>query len=220
MQELYEKQGAKGFYSRVPLQLRPLSHWQASLERLNPFGDYVHDNVVLVALEFNTASQWNLQKIAAIPSLIQASANITMDDLNRAKQQPKRNPKRIQRSLLQNNVYYCYDCEKWISVFKFYPSHLTSCKLCRVKYQYEYRNSLRGFIKHMMANARWHSKSRKSTKEDTRNECTITDHDVFHMLEKQMFRCKYSGIPMTFKPNMDWMCSMERLDNMKGYSKE
>eukprot|EP01083_Nonionella_stella_P073379 198360_1 len=71
-----------------------------------------------------------------------------------------------------------------------------------------------------MANARSNSKSRKSTKDDTRDECTITDHDVFHMLEKQMFRCKYSGIPMTFYAKTDWKCSLERKDNMKGYTKD
>eukprot|EP01083_Nonionella_stella_P184747 671861_1 len=91
-----------------------------------------------------------------------------MDDLNRAKQQPKRNPKRIQRSLLQKNVYYCYDCEQWISVFKFYPSHLTSCKSCRsIKYQFEYRSRLRGFVKHLVTHARSNSKCRKSVKGGT-----------------------------------------------------
>eukprot|EP01083_Nonionella_stella_P184746 671860_1 len=110
-----------------------------------------------------------------------------MDDLNHAKLQPKRKQRRTQRSLLQKNAYYCYDCKQWMLAARFYPRNLTSCQSCRIKYQYEYRNSLRGFIKQMMANARSNSKSRKSTKDDTRDECTITDHDVFHMLEKQMF---------------------------------
>eukprot|EP01083_Nonionella_stella_P086738 241139_1 len=60
----------------------------------------------------------------------------------------------------------------------------------------------------------------KSSVGDTRDECTITHDDIYDILEKQMCRCKYSEIPMVFKPNTDWMCSLERVDNMKGYTKE
>eukprot|EP01083_Nonionella_stella_P209903 760417_1 len=47
MYTLYEKQNGLGFYSHIQLTLRPLSNWQASLERLDPEGDYVDGNVAL-----------------------------------------------------------------------------------------------------------------------------------------------------------------------------
>eukprot|EP01083_Nonionella_stella_P154726 498946_1 len=50
LQALYNKQNMMGFYSHIPLNLRPLSNWQASLERVDPSCVYVHDNVVLEAL--------------------------------------------------------------------------------------------------------------------------------------------------------------------------
>eukprot|EP01083_Nonionella_stella_P007027 20329_1 len=67
LQELYKKQNMLGFYSHIPLKLRPLSDWQVSLERLNPSCDYIPDNVVLEALEFNNRCQWNVEKILQIP---------------------------------------------------------------------------------------------------------------------------------------------------------
>eukprot|EP01083_Nonionella_stella_P179651 638393_1 len=92
LQELHNRQNGKGSYSRIPLHLRPLCDWQASLERLDPDGDYVRENVVLEALEFNVPKQWSADKISTIPSLMHASTNITLDDLHNARciSNPKR----------------------------------------------------------------------------------------------------------------------------------
>eukprot|EP01083_Nonionella_stella_P220538 788922_1 len=84
----------------------------------------------------------------------------------------------------------------------------------------KYRDTLSGFVKCLVYNAEKTSKGRKSIRDDTRNECLITEHDVFDMMEQQRFRCKYSAIPMVFKRNSDWMCSIERINNMKGYTKD
>eukprot|EP01083_Nonionella_stella_P247920 858991_1 len=87
LQALYKKQSMMGFYSHIPLNLRPLSNWQASLERIDPSCDYVHDNVVLEALEFNVMCQWTMDKVAQTPSLIQAPTNSTVDTIHHAKSQ-------------------------------------------------------------------------------------------------------------------------------------
>eukprot|EP01084_Bolivina_argentea_P216757 368170_1 len=96
LQDIYNKQNGVGFYSHVPLTLRPLSDWQASLERLDPDLDYTSDNVVLDALEFNSRCQWSERKVMQLPSMIYASSNSTINDLNEAKLKPrkKRIPKR------------------------------------------------------------------------------------------------------------------------------
>ena len=59
----------------VPLVLRPLSSWQASLERRDNDKGYdsfyhpVHNpdgNVMIVALEWNTAAQWTAERVAQV----------------------------------------------------------------------------------------------------------------------------------------------------------
>eukprot|EP01083_Nonionella_stella_P156886 508587_1 len=44
--------------------------------------------------------------------------------------------------------------------------------------------------------------------------------DICDMLRNQQFRCYYSRIPMTFVPKSDWKCSIERLKNRLGYTKD
>eukprot|EP01083_Nonionella_stella_P130768 396965_1 len=143
---LYNKQNGKGFHSLISLNLRPLSDWQVSLERLDPYADYVVDNVVLEALEFNVRKQWFADKIDSIPSMIHAPTNVTLSDLYNAR------------------------------------SPDNAAKPTRVNYV----NSLRGYVKRMVHNAGKSSKKRKSTGNDTRNECTITERDIFDLLEQQM----------------------------------
>eukprot|EP01084_Bolivina_argentea_P117034 207879_1 len=220
LQELYCKQNGIGFYSHVPLNLRPLSDWQVSLERKDPNGDYVESNVVLEAAEFNGRCQWSMDKVMQIPSLISAPANITFTDLQNARKivSTKRKPRRvIQRP---DNQYYCHICKHWLQVDQFYSYILTRCKSCHRHDIDKYRNTFRGFMMKLLNSCRKNSKKRKSTDQDTRNEFAITLDDLFDKLEDQEFRCKYSGIPMQFVPNSDWMCSVERIDNMKGYTND
>eukprot|EP01083_Nonionella_stella_P051733 137369_1 len=183
LQEMYYKQNGKGFYSHIPMKLMPLSHWQLSLERLNPEKDYVPGNVVLEAYEFNTPCQWTLEKILDIPSLIRAQKNITFDDLNAAKN-PLRKPYRTRRKqLVYNDNCYCHDCNQWKSIDAFIPSRLTICHLCRSRETMRYQNTFRGHILHMLSGARRRSRVRRSTVNDTRNEFNLTSHAVFDMVK-------------------------------------
>eukprot|EP01083_Nonionella_stella_P102936 293462_1 len=118
-----------------------------------------------------------------------------------------------------NGSYYCYRCNEWKSCIAFYKDRLTECKVCKCLFSKQYANTLRGFVTYLVLQAKYDSKRRQSSNNDTRGECTTTMDDVFEILEEQMFRC-YSAIPMTFKRNMDWRCSLERMDNMKGYTKD
>eukprot|EP01083_Nonionella_stella_P108306 314854_1 len=211
---LYDKQNGLGFYSHIPLALRPLSHWQTSLERLNPNQDYVHDNVVLDACEFNNTCQWSTKKVIAIPSLIASSSNATLQDLNYARIQPRR--KKSKKTLTQNKKLYCYDCHEWKDTDVFYKRNSHICRSCFAQYD----PTLRGFMNILRTRAKHNCKYKMSSDDDTRNEFTLTLDDSFDLLEQQMFRCAYSGIPMRFKSNSDWKCSIERKDNMKGYTKD
>eukprot|EP01083_Nonionella_stella_P065377 171246_1 len=190
LQEMYYKQIGKGFYSHIPLRLMPLSDWQASLERLNPDNDYVQGNVVFEAYEFNTACQWSLGKILQIPSLIRASTNIKLDDSNTAKNPLRKAYRTRRKPHVHDNTCYCHDCNQWKLIGEFHPRRRTICKLCRSRETMIYQNTFRG---------------------DTRNEFKLTFNDGFDMLEKQVFRCAYSGIPMTFQTNTDLIQDEELL---------
>lgn len=57
-------------YSGVVLSTCPLSHWQCSIERVYPHGrGYTADNVVLIASEFQTATQWSWDMVLSLPRL-------------------------------------------------------------------------------------------------------------------------------------------------------
>eukprot|EP01083_Nonionella_stella_P268382 907255_1 len=198
----------------------PLSDWQTSLERLDPDKDYVLNNVALDACEFNTSCQWSLEKILQIPLLIHKPSDITLNDLNAAQSPLRREHRTRMQALIFNNSHYCYGCGQWKPSYDFFSSRRTLCKSCYGPRVYKYRNTLRGFIKNSLSYAKRRSKLRLSKGSDTRNDFNLTFDDVSDMLEKQMFRCSYSGIPMTLKTNADWKCSLERIDNFEGYTKE
>ena len=220
VQALYLGQDGKGYYSHMSLNLRPLCDWQMSLERLNPNSDYVAGNVALVACEFNGSCQWTMDKITQMPSFIHArKSNVSLDEFENAKIKPKSFGRKEMKRLLQGNLGYCHHCRDWKKFDEFYESKQTKCKLCCRQSECESRQKIRGFIMHLFRNARSNCKKKKSCKNHTRNEFTLKLEDVFEILQKQLFRCKYSGIPMTFVPKTNWRCSLERLDNLKGYTK-
>eukprot|EP01084_Bolivina_argentea_P117037 207886_1 len=132
--------------------------------------------------------------------------------------QQKKKPHRVIQG--EDNQYYCHFCKQWLVIDQFYSSRRTQCKSCFRHCVLKYRNTFRGFMVTLLRNCKTHSRNRKSTEQDTRNEFAITLDDLFDKLEDQEFRCKYSGIPMQFVPNSDWMCSVERIDNMKGYTND
>ena len=45
-------------------------------------------------------------------------------------------------------------------------------------------------------------------------------NDLTYMLQRQQYKCYYSGIPMNCQENTDWKMSLERLDNREGYTRQ
>jgi len=62
----YEAQCGRCFYSGVRLSCKSGTEWIMSLERLDPKKGYTKDNTVLIALEFQTATQWSREALRKI----------------------------------------------------------------------------------------------------------------------------------------------------------
>eukprot|EP01083_Nonionella_stella_P140476 430856_1 len=138
--------------------------------------------------------------------------------------QSKSKPSQSNKRLQTNNELYCYECCMWKPKQSFYSWHQTLCKSCRKKkYNTTTLTGLR-FVRKMLCNAKSNSAARKPmttvNEHNERNRCDLTIEEVFDMLERQKFRCYYSRIPMQFCSNTDWKCSIERLDNYLGYTKD
>ena len=175
---------------------------------------------MLEALEFNTASQWSIGKVLEIPRLIHAQSNLTLNDLNIAKKSmQRRKGLKPKKTLAKDQEFWCHTCSNWIECDAFYAGYSTICKKCYKERVLKCKDTLRGYLRCLVHSAKVNSSKKSSRDNDTRTECNITLVELFDILEFQNFRCYYSGIPMTFKTNADWRCSLERLDNMRGYTK-
>eukprot|EP01083_Nonionella_stella_P189036 698181_1 len=80
--------------------------------------------------------------------------------------------------------------------------------------------TLRGFLKRILRDAKKSANEKSAMGMHERNQFNLTMQDICDMLQKQQFRCYYSRIPMAFRPNSDWKCSIERLNNRLGYTKD
>ena len=81
-------------------------------------------------------------------------------------------------------------------------------------YHYHYHRTLRGKAKSLASTARQRSGTRQQ-------QCEIQFGDILEMLLAQGGRCFYSGVPLQYdRVHVDWVMSLERLDNNCGYVRE
>merc|ERR550534_2877426 len=72
-------------------------------------------------------------------------------------------------------------------------------------------------MQHRLGGARRKSKLRASNGRADAGTYDLSLEDVLDLYQEQRGLCYYSGVKMTFRPLSDWMASLERLDNTKGY---
>ena len=81
-------------------------------------------------------------------------------------------------------------------------------------YNHLYHRTLRGKAKSLAGTAKQRSAKRKE-------QCEIEYGDILRMLVEQGGRCFYSGVPLQYdRVHVDWVMSLERLDNNCGYVRE
>jgi hypothetical protein len=76
------------------------------------------------------------------------------------------------------------------------------------------RCDLMQFLKALMSSAKSNLKHKKRA---GCQQFNLTIEFMLAMWRKQRGRCAYTQLPMKHQPNSNWKCSLERLDNNKGY---
>ncbi len=92
-----------------------------------------------------------------------------------------------------------------------------SCRACNVEYKERYKDTRDGFLQCLYID----SKSRiiRKNKDGKKLDHTLTRENVNEILAEQEDMCYYTGVIMTFRRKSDFQCSIERLDNDIGYTK-
>lgn len=225
---IYNNQKGRCFYSNVPLSICSGENWLISLERLDPAGSYVLENVVLCALEFNSASQWSTSKVQNLLHLRNSIVNLPQLEvaIENAKQIRKTIKSFRRRKLTQElsgkKLIECTKCLKMKEFSEFTKDignpHGVAviCRLCKQLKESNYRNSLRGVCAVLLKATTEHMKMKNI--DPALN--TLTLLDIFSKILLQRGKCYYSGVPLVFEPNAEWRCSLERLDNSGTYTPE
>lgn len=233
-------------YSGVQMEmLLPHSDWRMSLERLNNAIGYVQENCVLIAAEFNTtetisrrvameatsgSSKWSLQKVKYFRTERLFNVDLqVLDMLIEAASIPYQSiqspavltPSECQREGLFNH-FRCSKCGSWKPATYFSHSRRSrtglrsQCKQCDCKYNFARRLTLRGHAQELLNHARGRHKLGK-----WRGNFELNIDSVLETLRSQRGRCFYSDVPLSFAQlNVDWMMSLERLDNSWTYTRE
>jgi len=240
--DLILQQQGQCAYCRVDLEL--LLHgsdWQISLERKDIEQGYLRHNVALIAQEFNStvviskkaalqgSSQWSKQKVEQLR--LERGMNVDLENLRR-----QIDLATWSVNACGNREEFCIEdvvgaelgtlkcsvcgCRKLLCHFA--PNwrntrHFSClCEKCRGEYTWTKRiKTLRGCIRNMIKNAR-----RRHGLGKWKGNFELEPDDVLGMLWAQGGRCFYSGVPLRYgQSNVDWLMSLERLDNAKTYEK-
>ena len=116
----------------------------------------------------------------------------------------------------------CVRCGSWQEMDQFSKRTASMnglqsfCKKCSRDISSVWRQTLRGHVLDMVANA-----CRRATKRPLCGSSLLNTDDVLDMLWLQGGRCYYSGIPLHCAAGpADWVWSIERLDNSVTYTRE
>lgn len=121
--------------------------------------------------------------------------------------------------------YRCAKCLIFLPIDKYYLKKKKNipggyCMDCDKIYRSVYNNTLRGFILRRLSGAKHHITNKSKKRNEKCKEFTLTIDDLFDRIIEQHGKCYYSDIPLVFKEHSEWMCSIERINNEIGYTKE
>ncbi|CAE8582632.1 unnamed protein product [Polarella glacialis] len=238
---LWQQKGSCAYSSVAMEELLPNSHWRMSLERKDNTKGYCRENCVLIAGEFNTSdysrhpgvdsakvqgtAQWSACKVLHVNSARHSNMDLSQlfEDLRVAQLKPYLVRPRPQSDRRISNIdgeSRCSNCQIYKSDAEFNkhnkrPSGVQPyCRACSSAIVSEHRSTLRGFIRSLLESARRRSIQRAQ-------EFALQPADLLEMMWSQRGRCYYSGVPLQYKlRHTDWQMSLERLDNLNGYTRQ
>eukprot|EP00397_Hematodinium_sp_SG-2012_P040389 GEMP01044240.1.p1 GENE.GEMP01044240.1~~GEMP01044240.1.p1 ORF type:complete len:487 (+),score=15.22 GEMP01044240.1:52-1461(+) len=238
---LWQKQVGRCAYSDLVLSIQRYTPWKLSLERLDNNLGYIPENIVFCCGEFNTSdhsmrakfrvvrgsSKWSRNKVQMLPYSILQS--VPVDDLELEQMGSVTNIEKNKqhRSIKKTNSVHgnllCTSCGHFKPADDFYFSHTrlsgrqNHCKLCQIRWVQVYENSPVGFFRRILHTAKLSAERRRRIGREVAGEFDLKFDDVSQMYKKQCGLCFYSGVKMNLQPHSDWKCSIERIDNAKGY---
>eukprot|EP00397_Hematodinium_sp_SG-2012_P046974 GEMP01053257.1.p1 GENE.GEMP01053257.1~~GEMP01053257.1.p1 ORF type:complete len:339 (+),score=19.92 GEMP01053257.1:383-1399(+) len=236
---LWLTQKGRCAYSGIVMNIERGTHWRLSLERHdNTFG-YVTGNVAFVCAEFNTSdnsinakhivrgsSRWTKDKVLSLPDMIFSAipvCNSRLQELVSAMRTSRKRKQYMRQQIALNGNLLCTLCGQFKPVEHFYPERKVSsgrncfCKLCNCTRARENVTSFGGFLKMRVRSAKSSARKRVEKGREVAGIFVLTINDVVDVYKRQHGLCYYSGIKMLLEPCSDWMCSVERLDNNRGY---
>eukprot|EP00397_Hematodinium_sp_SG-2012_P028870 GEMP01030439.1.p1 GENE.GEMP01030439.1~~GEMP01030439.1.p1 ORF type:complete len:475 (+),score=10.46 GEMP01030439.1:127-1551(+) len=236
---LWLKQKGRCAYSDIVMNVEPWTPWKLSLERCDNTLGYVPSNVIFVCAEFNTqdntvnakcpvqgSSRWSREKVHSLPESVCSSLPLTDSELNEISESSDavtRKNNYTKRQVSDNGDILCSSCKKLLPVdnFHVYPRNSLGrryrCKLCLSVYISEYRNTFMGFLRSRLHSAKRCAKIRSDKGRGEAGDFDVTIDDVLVLYKKQRGLCFYAGVKMSMRPQSTRICSIERLDNAKGY---
>jgi hypothetical protein len=221
LEDLFKKQDGKCYYSRISMNF-DRNDWKISLERKDPNLGYIKDNIALACIEFNSISQWTLEKIQEMLSIL--DQNILDNFANFEINTERKKSQKVIKSIIDGIEYVkCNKCNINKLLHDFSNILAFGCTDCRKKKKKDFLNSPRGTLQQLLDGAKKHTRRREGTKIINRDNSF--DIDLKFLIDKfkeQKGLCYYSGIPLKFGSYLEnnWKTSLERIDVFKGYTRD
>jgi hypothetical protein len=230
LEALWRAQGGTCALSGMPMSHKPMTKWQASLDRIDDNRGYVQDNVRFICLELN--SVYSIKDSATLWRIFAGQMDLPVlnvaAELARVHARPasgmaaRRPPLTMTSSDPQRSdtpTYLCTKCNQHLSPYHFWKDITKGCRSCQQQTAAAYRNTMRGRVRALVSHAHDRAAAR-GQKRALAGQCTLTFNDVVNMYQQQQGRCYYSGLPLRFESGSRWLMSLERLDTAYGYHRE
>ncbi|CAM9913092.1 unnamed protein product, partial [Phaeothamnion confervicola] len=214
--QIDKKQAGLCAISLLPLVFSTLSNWQASPDRINNSIGYTNDNVRLVALEFNTPTEWSQLLILDLISLAgTAFENYDEAVVHMTQPLPRCGTRRVWPIdiVKGKEVILCYFCNTRKPREDFPQKISSGCKTCKVINMRAHKQTWRGILQKLYGTACTSTKDRN--KKGRNLECTITYEDIVQKFIEQKGMCAYSNVPL--QTTGERMVSLERKKTNVGY---
>lgn len=216
-------QNGRCYISGLEMNTKHYTNFQASIIRKDEDKGYIVGNIAFCCLEFNHQCKLNKQQLFNMIKLSEEPDDKDIiERINNARNYVKKPYKKYKHESYTNDdgdlMRKCVHCNEYKLSDEFYIKALgQGCYNCRrINIINKYNNNIRLHIKNVYNRAKY---SITLKNKDRMLEFDITEDYMLDLLEKQRGRCAYTNIKMNYGRigDMSFICSMERIDPLKGY---